>query len=124
MNAAVARSYWDGTGLAKLLVGFLLAPFAWLLDLETSYAAVGWACAADHREVLLLLPLLSLTLITTATWMLWSSSRMLKKHAALDGGRAEDRSYFIAVLGLGLNALFLLLILLSYAPRYFLSPCG
>jgi len=62
------REYWDHTGLAKLIAGFLLAPFAWLLDLQVSYATVKWACAANQRAVLFLLPLGSLALIGFATW--------------------------------------------------------
>jgi hypothetical protein len=34
-----------------------------------------------------------------------------------------DRSLLLALLGLAMNAIFGLMILTSYAPRYFLSPC-
>ena len=123
MGAHEARHYWEHVGLAKLVAGFLLAPFAWLLDLQVSYATVKWACAADQPGVMLLLPLGSLALIALGTWLSWSTWAMLRSDASLEGARMEDRSYFLAVSGLAMNAVFLLLIVTSYAPRYLLSPC-
>ena len=123
MGGHVARHYWEHIGLAKLVAGLLLPPFAWLLDLQVSYATVKWACAADARGVLLLLPLGSLALVTLAAWLSWSCWTMLRDQAEPEGARMEDRSYFLALGGLAMSAVFALLILTSYAPRYFLSPC-
>jgi hypothetical protein len=123
MGAREARHYWEHVGLAKVIGGVLLPPFAWLLDLQVSYATVKWACAADARGVLLLLPLGSLAIVAFATWMSWSSWMQLRGNASSEGARMEDRSYFLAVAGLSMSAVFLLLILTSFAPRYFLSPC-
>lgn len=122
MGSHEARDYWEHIGLAKLIFGFLLAPFAWLLDLQVSYVTVKWACAADARAVLLLLPLGSLAIIAFATWLSWSSWTRLRE-ADPDGARLEDRSYLLAVSGLAMNGVFALLIVLSYVPRYLLSPC-
>jgi hypothetical protein len=123
MGGHAARDYWEEVGLAKLIGGLLLPPLAWLLDLQVSYATVKWACAADARSVLLLLPVGSLALIALATWLSWSCWTALREEAVPEGARMEDRSYFLAVAGLAMNGVFLLLILTSYAPRYFLSPC-
>jgi hypothetical protein len=117
------HQYWDHGGLAKLIAGFLLAPLAWLLDLQVSYATVKWACAADQRMVLFLLPLGSFAVIGFATWLSWSCWTRLRKGGALEGAHVRDRSYFLAVAGLAMNALFGLLIITSYAPRALLSPC-
>jgi hypothetical protein len=123
MGGHAAQNYWEHVGLAKLVVGFLLPPFAWLLDLQVSYATVKWACAADAPEVLLLLPLGSIALVVIAAWLSWSCWTALREDAIPDGGRLQDRSYFLALSGLAMSAVFLLLILTSFAPRYFLSPC-
>jgi hypothetical protein len=123
MGGHAARDDWEDIGLVKLLGGFLLAPFAWLLDLQVSYAAVKWACAADHREVLYLFPLGSLSLIALATRMSWSCWRMVRGHANEKGASMEDRSYFLAIAGLAMNAVFALLIVTSAFARYYLSPC-
>ena len=123
MGGHSARDYWEHIGLAKLVAGLLLPPFAWLLEMQISYAAVKWVCAADARWVLLVLPLGSLALVALAGWWSWSSWATLRDMASLEGGRMEDRSYFLSLGGLAMSSVFLLLILTSYAPRYFLSPC-
>ena len=123
MTGGGARHYWDHIGLAKLVGGLLLPPLAWLLDLQVSYATVKWACAANAREVLLLFPVGSLAIVAIASWMSWSSWTRLRADAAPESARMEDRSYFLALAGLAMSAVFLLLILTSYIPRYFLSPC-
>ena len=123
MGGHAARTYWEGPGLVRLIAGFLLPPIAWLLDLHISYAMVKWACENDQRPLIMLVSLASLSLIAVGTWLSWSCWTMLRAHARPDGGSQEDRSYFIAAAGLAMNALFGLLIVTSFVPRYFLSPC-
>jgi hypothetical protein len=105
------------------IAAILLAPFAWLLDMQISYAMVKWACEHDRRELLLLMPLGSLMLVGVAAAMSWSTLKRVKANAVEDGGHTEDRSYFLAIAGIGMSALFALLILTSVVPRYVLSPC-
>lgn len=123
MAVTGTASYWDRQGLAMLIAGFLLAPFAWLLDLQVSYSLVKWVCETGRRELLLALPAGSLAIIAVASWMSWSCWTKLRDEAIETGARTVDRSYLIAVAGLAMNALFGLLILTSFAPRIFLSPC-
>ncbi len=123
MGGDEARSYWEGTGLTMLIGGLLIAPAAWFLDLQTSYAMLKWACEHDRRGLVLAVPLGSLAIIAASTWMSWSSWAKLRDVAIDEGAHMEDRSYFLALAGLGVNATFALLILTSLVPRYFLSPC-
>lgn len=123
MGVHAARNDWPRIGLAKLVGGVLVPPLAWLLDLQVSYATVKWACAADARWVLLTVPLGSVALVGLASWWSWSSWTSLRQGAALEGKRMDDRNHFLSLAGLSMSAVFLLLILTSYAPRYFLSPC-
>ncbi len=123
MGAHEAQHYWEDVGLTMLVVSFLLAPFAWLLDLQVSYAMVKWACENDARWMLLLTPFGSLALIGVSTWMAWSCWTKLRGVGQPQGARMEDRSYFLALAALAMNAIFALLIITSFAPRYFLSPC-
>ena len=116
-------SYWEGAGLVRLIVGFLLGPAAWFTDLQASYAIVKWACAHDRRDVMLLLPVASLAVVGIGAWLCWSCWMLVRQRANTDGGTVEDRSFFLAITGLGVNATFALLIISSVAPRYFLSPC-
>jgi hypothetical protein len=123
MGGHAARGYWEDVGLVKLMLGVLLPPFAWFVDLQTSYALVKWACEHGRRGLLLTLPVGSLAIVGTAMWLSWSCWTKLRDEGDEDGGRREDRSYLLAVAGLAMSAVFALLILTTYAPRYLLSPC-
>jgi hypothetical protein len=123
MGGREAQHYWEHVGLMMLIGGFLLGPLAWFVDLQVSYAVVKWACRGNGRAVLLLMPLGSLTLVAFGAWLSWACWTKLRGSAQPEGGRMEDRSYFLALAGLASNAIFGLLILTSLAPRYFLSPC-
>lgn len=123
MGGHAAEHYWEGPGLMKLMAGFVLAPLAWFLDLQVSYAMVKWACDENQRHLLMLVPLGSLALVGLAAWMSWSCWTTLRRDAQPAGGRMEDRSYFLALAGLAGSAVFALLILTSVVPRYVLSPC-
>jgi hypothetical protein len=123
MGGHEARSYWEHVGLMMLVASVLLAPAAWLLDVQISYATVKWACEHKTRVLLLAFPAGSLALVALSGWMAWSSWNTLRSVASGEGGRMEDRSYFLALAGLGLSAVFALLILTSVLPRVLLNPC-
>jgi hypothetical protein len=122
MGGHEAKSYWEHVGLARLMAALLLPVVAWFLDLQFSYAFVKRACAEGTRTALLLAPLGSLALVGLSAWLAWSCWRQLRDRRD-DGGTQEDRSYFLALAGLSLSAVFGLLIVASLAPRVLLDPC-
>jgi hypothetical protein len=116
-----AQPYWEDWGAVLLLTGVLLPPTAWFLDLQVSYALVKWACAHDQRGVIVAAGLGSLALIASAAAMSWSCWK--KVRSAHDGGGGmEDRSYMLALSGIGLSGFFALLVVTSMTTRL-LSPC-
>lgn len=122
MNARAARDYWDSRGLALLWFGALSGPAAWALDELISYALVKPVCFANQTFVLTAVNGAALLLVIAGA--LVARSCMAKiSGAAADGGRTIDRSYFMAVGGLGLNLLVALLILVATFPHFVLSPC-
>ena len=123
MGGHEARDYWEHVGLVMLMAGFFAGPAAWFLDLQISYAMVKWTCEHDLRWSLLPISLGSLLLVAGGSALSWTSFVKLRGEAAEDGARIVDRSYFLALGGLALNAIFGLLILTSLAPRLLLSPC-
>jgi hypothetical protein len=123
MGGHEARGYWEHVGLTRLLAGVLLPPLAWALDLQVSYALVKWSCATGWHAGLWIVPALSLSLVAAAAWHSWGCWTALRQQAAPAGAAHEDRSYFLAVTGLALAALFALLIVTSALPRALLSPC-
>jgi hypothetical protein len=123
MGGHEARSYWDDMGLTLLIAGLLLPPTAWFLDLQVSYPIAKWVCKTGARGVMFVMPAGSLALIAASAWMSWSCLIRLRGRIRPEGASLEDRSYFLAVSGLALSALFALLVLVSLVPRVLANPC-
>ena len=123
MGGEAARQYWDVIGLVKLLAGVFVGPAAWALNLEISYSLVKWACASETPQLLPLLSATALAMVAGGFGLSWQCWSQLRAGADPEGARVVDRSHFLAVTGLGLNALFALLILTSGALHFIISPC-
>jgi hypothetical protein len=124
MQSEPAPQYWDDIGLFKLLAGVFLGPFAWGLNLEINYSLVKWACGSGGAIVLTFVSVIALIGVMTGFAMSWRCWTRLHRDADLHGARIIDRSYFLAVTGLGLNALFGLLILTGVSLHAVVSPCA
>ena len=123
MSREAARPYWDGIGLVKLLMGLFMGPAAWALNLELNYSLVKWACRLDMPLVLPLVSTAALAVALAGLTVSWLAFKELRAHAHPDGGRVPDRSYFLAVAGIGLGALSALVILTSGSLHFIVGPC-
>ena len=122
MGGHAARGYWEDRGLMLLWFAVLAGPVAWALDELISYASVKPVCFADARFTLTAINLGALALVGAGALAARSCLTRLKE-ASDDGGRRVDRSYFMAVGALALNALVALLIVFATFPHFVLSPC-
>jgi hypothetical protein len=113
----------DARELRALWTGLLLAPIAFLLDLEVAYALVPTACSTrnqlpvhlSHFACLLLALFGGLTALRC--WRLTGSTWP---------GEAGDplaRSRFMAGLGLLLSGFIVLVIIAMWIPSFILDPC-
>jgi hypothetical protein len=114
--------YWDQTGLLLLWFAVLVSPAAVALNQLTGYMLVKWACASGHKNVLTAISVAALLLTIAGAWVGWRCRDRLRD-ANEHGGRVTDRSYFVAIVAVGLAALNALLIVLQAFPRFVLSPC-
>jgi hypothetical protein len=121
MRSDVARDYWDDWGLALLWTSMLLGPFAVALDLLVGYALVKPLCAADNREMLPVLSGAMFVLTVVGASIGVSCFLRLRRTAVDDGGRVIDRSYFTAMVAIGLSVLCAILILTAGGSRLVMS---
>jgi hypothetical protein len=118
----VSREYWEERGLALLWFAFLAGPAALFANLFAGYALVKWACASGHTLVLTAIDIAMLGLALAGAWVGWWCRERLRD-ATEHGGRIIDRSYFLAIVGVGLGLVNALLILMQAYPHLILSPC-
>jgi hypothetical protein len=122
MHQSAGHEYWEGRGLVLLWAAMLAGPLAWTIDQGLGYASVKPSCAAGTVWPLLLYTAVALGIVTAGGWAAWWCLHQLR-HANEDGGLVVDRSYFMAVVALGFNALIGLLIGAAAIPLFVLSPC-
>jgi amino acid transporter len=107
-----------------LWFGILGSAIVWVIQLQTSYAMVPWACSSGHRWIL---PLVSVAFLIAAaipgivSWRLWR--KMNGSQSSERETRGDGRRRFMALLGLMDSTLFLLLILAQGIPVFFIHPC-
>ena len=117
-NAAAERRNVTTVLLAALFTG----PLAWALNQGIGYALVKPACAADLVPIVWSIDAATFGLAGVGAWIAWRWVSLLGPTAAEDGGSVHDRSYFMAIVAVSLNALIALLIVNSLIA-HFISPC-
>lgn len=123
MRDEVERDYWEQRGLVLLWVAMLAGPVATALTLQVGYALVKWACAARHRDVLIIITIGAVLTTALGAALGWWCLEKAGDAATEHGGRTVDRSSFLAVVAIGFNLLLALLAILWIVPPFVLSPC-
>jgi hypothetical protein len=116
------HGYWEQTGLALLWFGVLAGPVAVATNMLAGYALTKWACASGHTFVLTGIASAMLIVALSGVWVGWSCRQRLLD-ANEHGGAIVDRSYFAALVAIGLSLITCLLIVLQAFPHFVLSPC-
>jgi hypothetical protein len=107
--------------LPLLWAGLLAAPAAWLVQLEADYALASWACARGRPAVL---HLVSGLMLAVAVAGIAAAVRATRRPAPPPAVPARDgRRRLMGHLGVGVSALFALVILVSGLAPFLLSPC-
>ena len=122
MTNARANAYWEHRGQALLVFALLLPIAAWGINELVGYALVKPVCASGHKLLLTALSTAMLLMTVAGAWIGWSSLVQLRG-ASQDGGSRFDRSYFLALVVIGFNALIGLLIVVAAVPPFVLNPC-
>ena len=123
MTGSHPLDYGERKRLGLLAAAFLAGPLAWSINQGLGYAVIKPVCADRATYVLWLIALGTFALAATGVLGGWHCLRAAGAGAVEDGGRAVDRSYFLAGLAIAFNGLIALLILTSVIPQFLLSPC-
>jgi cytochrome c biogenesis factor len=113
----------DAPEIRALWAGLLLAPTAFLLNLELAYAVVPHACSSQNRLPVHLVHLVCLAIALVGGAFALRSWRYCGETWPGEEGGPVSRSRFMAGLGLLLSVLFALVIVAQWIPSFVLSPC-
>jgi len=109
----------------RLWICLLGGPVAWLVQLQTDYALVPWACLHSMGWLVRLVACAFLVIPAALFVWSWSYRRNPLRHNELSFGEVVvKRSQFMAILGLWLNAIFFLVIFAQALATFIIDPCG
>jgi hypothetical protein len=113
----------DGTGIGAQWAGNLLAPIAFLLQLEIAYFIVPRACHAGVVFPIHLAHLGALLIALAGGVTAWRQWQRWGRDWPAAGPGPETRSRFMAEVALLVSAGFTLVILALWLPTFWLHPC-
>ena len=113
----------DAPELRALWTGVLLAPIAFLIDLEVAYALVPTACSGRNQLPVHLSHVVCLALALFGGLTALRSWRTTGSTWPGEEGGPVARSRFMAGLGLLMSSLFALVIVAMWVPSFLLDPC-
>ncbi len=123
MHDSTATSYWESRGLALLWMSFFAGPVAWILNQGVGYAVMKPVCSSANVYVLWLIGAFTFILASVGAWAASRCLLALRDGATDEGGGVIDRSYFVAIVAIGMDSLIAILIVTSVIPQFLLSPC-
>jgi uncharacterized membrane protein YidH (DUF202 family) len=113
----------DARHIRALWVGLLLAPVAFLLNLEVAYALVPTACSSRNELPVHLTHLACLLLTLYGLLTAWRSWKLTGATWPGEQGDPLARSRFMAGTGMLVSAMFVLVIVAQWIPSLVLNPC-
>ncbi len=113
----------DARELRALWAGLLLAPAAFLLNLEVAYALVPTSCSTGIRLLTHVVHLVCLLLAAAGALTAWQSWRSTGETWPGGAGGRLSRSRFMAGVGLLLSLFIVMVIVAQWIPSFVLSPC-
>jgi hypothetical protein len=113
----------DARQIRDLWLGLLLAPIAFLINLEVAYALVPTACSSRNELPVHLVHFACLLLTLYGLMTAWRSWKATGAIWPAGEGDPPARSRFMAGTGILVSAMFLLVIVAQWIPSFILDPC-
>jgi hypothetical protein len=113
----------DPQELRDLWTGLLLAPAAFLLNLEMAYALVPQACSSGTRLLTHVVHAVCLVLTILGGLTALRRWRLHGETWPGGGGGRVSRSRFMSGLGLLLSGFIAMVIVAQWIPSFVLTPC-
>jgi hypothetical protein len=104
-------------------VGLFLAPAIFFVHLQIGYVLVPWSCTRQTVVWIHVVNLLWVARAVAGTGIAWRGHWRGESGADNDGPGTLPRTRFLGVVGLGMSAMFVLLLLAQAIEAISLSPC-
>jgi hypothetical protein len=123
VNEETEKDFRQAGGIFALWLGLLIAPFAFLVNLQISYTLVPFVCATGHVFWLHIAASGSLMLAALGLFISWRNWQKAGREWKSEAGSITARSRFLSVLGLLMSVLFCIAILAQWIADFIIDPC-
>jgi hypothetical protein len=123
LSAEATREFKEGAGPGRLWAGMLTGPLATLVQLQTNYALVLWACGAGRTWALHAVALAALLLCAFAGLLSFSNWRKTGAGWEDEGAGVLPRSRFMSVVGMFVSLMSALVAIAQWIAVFIYSPC-
>jgi hypothetical protein len=113
----------DARELRELWTGLLLAPAAFLINLEVAYALVPHACSSGTRLLVHVVHAICLLLALLGGLSAWRQWRLHGETWPGGAGGRISRSRFMSGVGLLFSLFIVMVIVAQWIPSIVLNPC-
>jgi hypothetical protein len=103
--------------------GVLGGPIVWLIFLQVNYMLTPSAYLSQNKTMLAIVTVIALFGTMASAFAAWRAWQRSGATSLTEEGDAIGRSRFMALSGIGLSALFALVVLASAIPIIFLGAC-
>jgi hypothetical protein len=104
-------------------IGVLGGPIVWLIFLQVNYMLAPSACLSQNKTMLGIVTIIALFGTIGSASAAWRAWHQAGATSHTEEGGSIGRSRFMALSGIGLSALFALVVLASAIPIIFLGAC-
>src|SRR4051794_17817970 len=123
MDSHAALDLKSGPRVIELWAGLLVGPMAVLIQLQTNYALVLWACSHSRTWALHLVSLIVLLLTTVVGLISYRNWRQLVPQGDEDDPGPISRGRFMAIIGTLISCLMILVSIAQWLPVFIYGPC-
>jgi hypothetical protein len=123
LSAETTKEFKEGAGPGLLWAGVLVGPSATLIQLQTNYALVLWACGSGQVWVLHLVALAALLLCAAAGLLSWRNWRKTGAGWEDEGAGPIPRSRFMSVVGMFVSLMSAVVTIAQWLAVFIYSAC-
>lgn len=122
-NAGAKKESESDRGLLRLWAGLLVAPLAFLLNLQVNYTLTQKLCPGGPLLILHLMTLCFLLLAAGGAFIAWREWERAGRKWPDEAADRTTRNRFMGAVGLLMSVLFFLIIVAQWIPQFIFSPC-
>jgi hypothetical protein len=123
LSAETTREFKEGAGPGRLWAGVLVGPLATLVQLQTNYALVLWACGAGRTWALHAVASAALLLCVGAGLLSLRNWRKAGGGWEDEGAGVLPRSRFMSVVGMFVSLMSALVVVAQWIAVFIYNPC-